>query len=527
MPFMTRKNLGLHVLLALCVAAFFAWNVWRYYFLGDDGFIAFRFSKNLVEGHGLVYNPGERVEGYTQLLWVLLLALGMKLGALPEILANVIGIACGAGILFALLLLSRRVTPGAGLWIWVAPLCLAVNRSFCAWSTGGLETQSFVLLVLLSLSRFAREWDENARWPLGSGLLFAVATLSRPEGGLFCAAAGLLFAADVFVRRRRPFSSLLLWSAPFLLIVGAHFLWRYDYYGYWLPNTFYAKVSGFWWEQSSVFLWLFLRDHLLLSVLPLLLLLAAQGRAVYALFLVSIALYTAYIIYIGGDRFEYRFMTPLLPLLYWLLQESLRILTDLLARARALRGGATAIGAVLAVGVAGTSALPLVRGFVPESGIAGIESVGEYAVLRSAEGKFFRRLVDEGYLCGDELIATRGAGAMPYYSGFPILDLHGLNDVVIAHTPIERRGVISHEKVATVDYVRERGAVLCNVLNRFVFDENEEQYRNLMNPLFSGFHPYFPKPIRCVRALGKYIVFGTTLAEEDFLRVFARFDVIR
>ena len=71
-------------LLALCVLAAFAANVERHAFLGDDSFISFRYAKHLAEGQGLVWNPGDRVEGYTNFLWVLLMAAGLSVGVAPE-----------------------------------------------------------------------------------------------------------------------------------------------------------------------------------------------------------------------------------------------------------------------------------------------------------------------------------------------------------------------------------------------------------------------------------------------------------
>jgi len=54
-------------------------------FVVDDAFISFRYAQNLLDGHGLVFNPGEQVEGYSNLLWILLTSFGMKLG-LPALL---------------------------------------------------------------------------------------------------------------------------------------------------------------------------------------------------------------------------------------------------------------------------------------------------------------------------------------------------------------------------------------------------------------------------------------------------------
>ena len=518
-----QRNRLLHVALALLVLALLGVLVHRFHFLGDDCFIAFRFSKNLVDGHGLVYNPGERVEGYTQFLWVLLMAAGMKVGLQPEGFSMAVGITCGVLILLLLVRLSRGTAGGLTPWVWIAPLCLAVNRSFAAWCTGGLGTQFFAFLVLASAVCFMWARERNGSL-VAASLLYGVTTLARPEGGLFFAVCGLFVLWDV-LRRRSGFGALVRFTLPFVVLVGAHFLWRHHYYGFWLPNTFYAKVSGLWWDQSKLYLGLFANDHLLILSAPLLLLLLGRGGARHLLLAGQCVLYTLYIVYVGGDRFEYRFMTPVLPLYFWLLAESVRHAAEMASSRAAVRGVVGVIGALL---VMATAARPLLVGFPPErvteTGVIGIEKVGEFAELRSMEGKFFKSLVEEGYLKGDELIATRGAGAMPYYSEFPILDLHGLNDVTIAHQEIQRRGVVSHEKVATLAYVRERGAVMCNVLNKFVFDERPEL---LMSPMFNGHHPYFPKPVRCIAVKGKYIVFGTTLSAERFRETFGKFQIIQ
>ena len=52
-------------------------------FIQDDAFISFQYARNLVEGHGLTFNPGERVEGYTNFLWTLLISAGIGLGVDP------------------------------------------------------------------------------------------------------------------------------------------------------------------------------------------------------------------------------------------------------------------------------------------------------------------------------------------------------------------------------------------------------------------------------------------------------------
>src|SRR5439155_1209101 len=65
-------------------AALLAFHVRTYAFLCDDAFISFRYARNFAHGHGLVFNPGfERVEGYSNFLWVVVLAGLDRLGLEP------------------------------------------------------------------------------------------------------------------------------------------------------------------------------------------------------------------------------------------------------------------------------------------------------------------------------------------------------------------------------------------------------------------------------------------------------------
>ncbi|MCX7878834.1 MAG: hypothetical protein N2510_09400, partial [Ignavibacteria bacterium] len=48
---------------------------WSFLFQNvDDAYISYRYGRNLMEGNGLVYNPGEKVEGYTNFLWTIITA---------------------------------------------------------------------------------------------------------------------------------------------------------------------------------------------------------------------------------------------------------------------------------------------------------------------------------------------------------------------------------------------------------------------------------------------------------------------
>lgn len=518
-----RRLPWLSVVAAAACAISFGLLVHRHWFLGDDAFIVFRFAKNFVEGHGLVYNVGERVEGYTEPLWVLLVSAAMALGIQPETAAPWLGVFAGIGLLVVVVRFGVALRGPRDPWVWLPPLLLCVNRSFTGWSTGGLGTQLFNFLLLFATTRYLLETG-GGRPPraLGSGLLFALATLARPEGGLFLALAGLFSLAD-FLRGRIRFSDLVRWALPPVVLVGGHLLWRHAYYGFWLPNTFYVKASGWWWEQARHYFRLFIEDHALYLSLPLLLFLFAQpiGR-VEGIFLAQIGAWCVYLVYVGGDRFEFRFFTPILPQLFWLLTESCARLSRLW-RESGRKSAPFVAPAVLLVLL--TSALPELRPppLQPRENIAPLEAIKGYAEGRAQQGKFLRELVEKGYLDGDELLAVRGAGALPYYSGFPILDIHGLNDVWIAHQPVKERGMIAHEKEPTLEYIRRRRVVMCNVHNTLVFPEYPE---HLVRPGVD-YADWFPQPVRIVEAEGKYLAFGTTLDEKTFLYEFRRFRILR
>src|SRR5206468_5817414 len=74
----------------------------------DDAFISYRYARNLAEGNGLVYNSGERVEGYTNFLWTVLLAALTAAGADPVRIAPVLGAAALAALTLVLALDTRR-----------------------------------------------------------------------------------------------------------------------------------------------------------------------------------------------------------------------------------------------------------------------------------------------------------------------------------------------------------------------------------------------------------------------------------
>ncbi|MCB9745503.1 MAG: hypothetical protein H6741_28545 [Alphaproteobacteria bacterium] len=196
----------------------------------DDAFISFRYARNLVEGLGLVYNPGEAVEGYSNFLWVLLSA-GLYGGGLElTLFTPLISAACGALLLWRVLRCGVEdlgLPPHAAL---AGAATLALSPAFACWSTSGLATLPHALLLFLSVEALVLR-DR----PIQGGLLLLGVALIRAEGVLW--AGGVLMASAL--GGRRP------WKAAGLLALGyaPYVAWKLSFYGAWTPNTAVAKVG--------------------------------------------------------------------------------------------------------------------------------------------------------------------------------------------------------------------------------------------------------------------------------------------
>lgn len=201
----------------------------------DDAYISFRYAANLAAGEGLVFNPGERVEGFSNLLWTLGAALFILIGADPMLAAKLAGLAAAVLTLVVLdRLLARTVDGYAARLAGLALAALAVPSAF--WSVQGMETPLFTLLLGLAFWRFREELERERGLPW-SALLLALACLTRPEGPLYLAVIAGVRLAHGGRRWRRD----LHWTLAFLVPLAAHLVWRRIYYGELLPNTYFAK----------------------------------------------------------------------------------------------------------------------------------------------------------------------------------------------------------------------------------------------------------------------------------------------
>ena len=211
----------------------------------DDAMTSMQYSKQLALGNGLVFNLGERVEGYTNFAWVVLMTpiywLSTRLGF--DFVHAVVrfSVALAAANLVLTYALAKRWFGSAHPAVWFAVgLCL-VDNSSAVWAVLGLEVHLLAFFMLLTL------WVSGARsrWAwLGLGLSLLGAHLTRPDAGLFCAVvlAGQLGDAALDHRRglRSRSKTVALATvgaaAVWLVGYGVYFYLRYRYYGSCCPT---------------------------------------------------------------------------------------------------------------------------------------------------------------------------------------------------------------------------------------------------------------------------------------------------
>jgi len=138
----------------------------RYWkFTVDDAYISLRYAQNLVRGNGLVYNLGERVEGFSNLTWTLLSAGALELGLDPIPTLKIVGIICALLVIWTSLLILARIEPEQLGFAWVVAFLVGAAPCVVAWSLAGMETMLFALMLSLTFYTYVSN-KEIVGWPV-------------------------------------------------------------------------------------------------------------------------------------------------------------------------------------------------------------------------------------------------------------------------------------------------------------------------------------------------------------------------
>jgi hypothetical protein len=451
---------------AVAALLFACGAAWRRSWVCDDAFISFRYAENLVKGLGLVFNEGERVEGYTNFLWTLWTAFGLWLHVDPERWVKATGLACYLGSLTLLAWNSwnlRRESPGLVAWLPLAAILGALHADWQIYASGGLETSLFTLLVVLVYVLLAGHDTGRVRAGV-AGLVLAMAAMTRPDGLILAVTATLyLFVADA----RRPRTALAL-AAVFFLVWAPYTAWRIAYFGDFFPNTYYAKSAAIaWYSQGAIYAGLYFARYWPLLLGPVLVALSwwrATGgedlemqatrdrwRRRVLLAAMLAAAYMAFVLRVGGDFMFARFLIPVTPLFVILFELGV---TRMDAERPRRQWVPAAIAAVAAAGIVLTP-YPLPRD--PFAGVKGIVFEPNFYSHEANRVVRNQGLVLRRYFAGLPVrVAFFGGEARLVFYAQPRVAIEcatGLTDRHIARQPLAERGRVGHEKLATADYV--------------------------------------------------------------------------
>ncbi|WP_103341636.1 hypothetical protein [Amycolatopsis sp. CA-126428] len=205
----------------------------------EDALVTFRYAQNIADGNGPVFNPGERVEGYTNFLWLVLVALPRAaFGADVRTTAVVLGVVAALGCVLVSCFLVNRIVAAPRPAIGVAAAVLTASAGGLAvYGASGSEVPLFVLLVL------ATGYALAARRPVVAGVLVAFAVMTSPEGLVVAVLAGLWLAGAALKGRHS-------WWAPVgyvqsaLVFLIPRLAWRATFYQHFVPAPLAAKLGG-------------------------------------------------------------------------------------------------------------------------------------------------------------------------------------------------------------------------------------------------------------------------------------------
>jgi hypothetical protein len=362
-----RAAWGYRLLLLVPVvasASFALRSVWS--FTIDDAGISYAYAKHLAEGQGPVaVVGGPWVEGYSNPLWVLLLAALHVLGLDLPVAAKWLGAASfalglGVGCAFVALASGRRPRePGA------ASACFAIVFALClelvVWVPAGLENALFGALLLGLAFLDARESETPTAFA-ASGLAAFALSITRPEAAMYAAPLVLVKVGRSLARRepmRQARTATLLFVVPLALYHAGH----YVVFGQLVANTYWAKPPDETWDKGLEYLVTTLRDSGLVYALPFALLgLYGKPRSKLLIAWAAVA-GSLFVVYAGGDwmpngRFLSLFAPALLALAALGLDRVARVVVSIAARlaGRASDSDGLPQGKPSQIGVAG--ALP-------------------------------------------------------------------------------------------------------------------------------------------------------------------------
>ncbi len=478
-----KENKNLFILISVLTILISIIYSYKLRWLGDDIFIALRYVQNLVGGNGLVYNKGERVEGFTDFLWIMLVSFFTWLKRDPTITVQVLGILSSIGTLILSSLMVYKIAKHNRVFlIPFITLALALNYDYNTWATSGLETSFFSFLLCSAFYVFFFTSIKETKRYMLTGLFLCLAMMTRPDTLLILFLANLLFACNLFFQKKELVTiikTLLFFNLAVIIIYIPYFLWRYNYYGYIFPNTYYDKLGNeSFYSKGFQYIWLYFKPHfvsILAIILPFFIVLPLiKNKFIKNLkvflsdkmncaFLVSTKIVILYLIFfvakVGGDFMYARFIIPIAPFLYFIIFYSI---TKLVKH----KNINLILGILVLAGFLETSIRMDVFKATDKNGKEITTWNGDVSDERYVYTSYYPmqeeiKLGKALHNCFDgidaRMLIKGGQACMGYYANFTyIQEFHGLTDTVIAHSKVDHRERIGHEKHGSIEYFESK-----------------------------------------------------------------------
>ncbi len=442
------------LVLSLPVIALLVVGLIFFHYIPDDTFIGLRYARHLLAGKGLVFNEGVRLEGYTNFLWLMIIAVAGRLGLPLVMSARVLGFLFTMATLYLAGYAAWKIYPheretwNHALAAALPPLVLAASAPFLTWSLSGTEIPLFTFLLLAGFVLLR----DGKRAEAVFGVL-GLLGLVRPEGIIFYALAGVV----LLLRRGNRRMVLLRGTGILLLLYGPYLAWKIHYFGAVLPNTFYAKTGPFdiMIQNGSQYIAGFALRYGYLLVIGLFLnSVALKNRELVLIPTAFVAVHWIALLFLGGDWMpHYRLLVPTMPIMLLVVSSGLGEMEPAPAGAAGPLSSARTAGRGPTAGAAGRDPTAATTEGAPTGDSEKWRNPGPVAVLLlvflamvpggigygtflaervsvqafARLGRYFQRTLPPGTSIG-----CGSTGAIGYYSDMRIVDILGLTEAHIA-----------------------------------------------------------------------------------------------
>ena len=416
-------SIALLIVLALFSTFFVNFNIPPF----EDAAMLMRYSDHLAHGYGIVWNIGQHpVDGATDFLFMASVAALMKIGIPLGRAVRGLGLFSIAALTLLIYWVNRRLWKSHIAFAALSALFLAVGTGL-TYVAAYFGTPFFALFAALTwtLSLLLIQKEDPSLW---LSLLFAlsglITGLVRPEGVIL---AGLMLIAIIVMKGwRASAKTIAIFVGVFLILGGAYFVWRWNYFGYPLPNPFYKKGGGLlhWDGLQASFTNLFSLCGIFLLAYLIGFRSSKTVRQTIAFLVPVIGFASAFILVSNETNFGGRFQYALLPivLLSWLPLVS---------------GFDQEIGAPALCQIATRPRWFLIAGLSVIAILILYSSYDQGASIDySRDGRYDMAQALEPYASRGYTMATSEAGLLPLYSQWNAIDTWGLNDEWIAHNGV-------------------------------------------------------------------------------------------